>query len=275
MEIADSCTVQELSEAFRRLVGFACRVTLVLGLQILNMARTVASTLKDEEQVTVIIRQDAWILRQVDMDTGRRTMLLKDACWRDDTLLLRSKSSHAFPGWDVCPDLNTNFAVCATVKLDEWPELDWQGSVASQHGFMTGWELRVGGGGVNSVFTTKHRNQHSHNEHMLPLEDKVGKWHHFCMVYDAVSGCITLYADGVAGEPKKIEGRFIPYTKGGAEIGRNPHWHDRGIVGKIRNATVWSRGFNVEDLPELAVEQIAEAEASEYYTLQRCSNKQR
>ena len=39
---------------------------------------------------------------------------------------------------------------------------------------------------------------------------------------DEVTGLGMRYADGVAGEPKKIEGRFIPYTKGGVEIGR-PH----------------------------------------------------
>ena len=28
---------------------------------------------------------------------------------------------------------------------------------------------------------------------------------------------------------------------------RNPDWHDRGIVGRIRNATVWPQGLNVKD----------------------------
>ena len=48
----------------------------------------------------------------------------------------------------------------------------------------------------------------------------MGVWHHLCMVYDAAESCITLYADGVPGEPKTIAGTFRPYIDGGVEVGR-------------------------------------------------------
>lgn len=260
--ISGSSTVQQLSDLFRQqLVGAPCRVTLALHGQALSMDDTVESCrLTDGADVHVIIRPDAWTLREVDMDTGLRVVLEGDACWEGETLLLRHETACASPGWDICPDLDSDFAVEATVKLDEWPGPDWQGTVVSQHGSGTGWELRCGGPGVNCVFTTS---RGGHNEHMLPLKGKVGKWHHLCMVYEKSTRSITLYADGVGGEPKKIEGKFKPHTRGGVEIGRNPAWHDRGIVGRIRNATVWPQGLNTKDLPFLAAEQVAQAEASE------------
>ena len=80
-----------------------------------------------------------------------------------ETLVLDSVLACAAPRWDVVPDMQKNFAVEATIKLFEWPMPDWKGgvygansfeysgetllggSIVSQHGSGTGWELRCGG----------------------------------------------------------------------------------------------------------------------------------
>jgi len=259
--IEGSATIRQLSERLRQqLSGSPCRVTLALNGVALGMDDTVEACLSDGAAVHLIVRPDAWTLREVDMDTGLRVPLYGAACWEGETLRLNSESACAAPGWDVCPDLGCDFAAEATVNLEEWPGPDWQGSIISQHGHGTGWELRCGGPGLNCVFTTS---VGGHNEHLLPLRGKVGKWHHLCMVYDAASSCITLYADGQGGEPKRISGKFRPYENGMVEIGRNPEWNERGIVGRIRNATVWPQGLDTKDLPQWALGQIAEAEAAD------------
>ncbi|CAK9087062.1 Uncharacterized protein SCF082_LOCUS41161 [Durusdinium trenchii] len=256
-------TVAELCDIFQQQLetetSKPSRLSLALEGQALRMGDTLTeANLKDGDLVHLILRPDAWILRQVDLDSGRLVRISDGASWEGHSLLLRTEEDFAAPGWDICPNLEHDFAVEATVKLDEWPGPDYQGSIISQHGHGTGWELRCGGPGVNCVFTTT---DGGHNEHMLPLKRKVGFWHHLCMVYDAGRHTLTLFADGVAGEPKPIRGTFVPYKLGFTEIGRNPEWTDRGVVGRIRNASVWPRGLDVEDMQQRAAEQIAEAEA--------------
>ena len=57
--------------------------------------------------------------------------------WKGETLVLGRVLSCASPGWDVVPDMETNFAVEATVKLNVWPQPDWRGRVP-------GWRIGVG-----------------------------------------------------------------------------------------------------------------------------------
>lgn len=92
--------------------------------------------------------------------------MLSGRGWHGDSLRLPQTASSAIPCWDVVVRMEQDFAVEAVVLLEEWPLRDWQGSIISQHGPGTGWELRCGGAGVNCVFTTT---SGGHNEHMMPL----------------------------------------------------------------------------------------------------------
>ncbi|CAE7775147.1 unnamed protein product [Symbiodinium sp. CCMP2592] len=249
-------------EVLRKLCPSVQRISLLHEGNVLPMQATVGSCLRDGDAVMVLVRPNAFMLQQADLDTGLSTRLLDGARWVGETLVLDSVLACAAPRWDVVPDMQKNFAVEATIKLFEWPMPDWKGSIVSQHGSGTGWELRCGGSGVTALLTTSHG---GHNELTLKWKRRdTGAWHHVCMIYEAEMHQLTVVCDGVDRASKKVYGDFQPHDDV-VHVGRNPEWADRGIIGEIRNAAVWPDGFGfgLEDLPSRARARIEEAKASQ------------
>jgi len=259
IRLSTTDTVERLREQVMRQLPDR-RFTLKFAGHTLPITAQIGSHLEDDSEVMVIVLSQ-FLLKQIDDETGLPTPMLRGACWIGTSLHLKSEGACARTGWDIVPDVGQrSFAVEATVKLADWPYPDWQGTIVSQHGHGTGWELRCGGAGVNVVFTTTNG---GHNELMLSMRPEVNSWVHFCMSFNVETQTLRVFRNGCESAEKTIRGRFRPFRDGCVVVGRNPEWPERGILGQIRDVIVWRDGLDEELLPRTARDRLAEAEAAE------------
>ena len=133
------------------------------------------------------------------------------------------------------PQPNKPWVLEVMYKADSLRAESYKNTVFSSHGSGTGWELRIDRRrGVELVWTTRGG---GHNEYCCGLGHETGVWTHVVVVYDPEASTHVIYVNGVGTESHRVSGLFVPYN-GPAQVGQNPHWHDRYLQGEVAHSSV-------------------------------------
>ncbi|GAI38188.1 unnamed protein product, partial [marine sediment metagenome] len=130
------------------------------------------------------------------------------------------------------------------VKGASFDSQDYMDPVVSQHGFLSGFELRVGDGHAVMIVTTGGVHSIADAGQVLA----VNEWYHLAGTYDGNE--LKIYVNGVLKKATFVIGTITKYS-GSLNIGRNSYWTNRLFNGAIDEMAIYNRALSEDEIQEL------------------------